>query len=64
MGHVVRRSLVELQLKVKKPIGLGIIGPGATEEQALVRQSSCAKNAVYAVKQVADILQSRESVDA
>jgi 6,7-dimethyl-8-ribityllumazine synthase len=64
MGHVVHRSLVELQLKVKKPIGLGIIGPGATEEQALVRQSSCAKNAVYAVKQVADILQSRESVDA
>jgi len=61
MGHVVHRALVELQLRVRKPIGLGIIGPGATPEQAKVRQAGSAKNAVLAVKQVADILQSRKA---
>src|SRR5690348_10170297 len=61
MGHVVHRALVELQLRVRKPIGLGIIGPGATPEQARVRQAGAAKNAVRAVKQVADILQSKNS---
>src|ERR1700676_1095005 len=34
MGQVVHRALIELQLKYHKPIGLGIIGPGATPEQA------------------------------
>jgi 6,7-dimethyl-8-ribityllumazine synthase len=56
MGHVVHRALVELQVKAKKPIGLGIIGPGATKEQAIVRQVGSAKSAVRAVKQVAEIL--------
>jgi 6,7-dimethyl-8-ribityllumazine synthase len=61
MGHVVHRALVELQLKARKPIGLGIIGPGATEAQAAVRQVNSATAAVRAVKQVADILNSTES---
>jgi 6,7-dimethyl-8-ribityllumazine synthase len=61
MGHVVHRALVELQIRVKKPIGLGIIGPGATPEQAMVRQSRSAKSAVVAVKQVADILQAKRN---
>jgi len=56
MGHVVHRVLVELQLKVRKPIGLGIIGPGATPAQAEVRKIGSAKAAVAAVKQVADLL--------
>ena len=61
MGHVVHRALVDLQLKVRKPIGLGIIGPGATPEQAKVRQAPAAKNAVLAVKRIADILQSKRA---
>ena len=48
MGHVVYRSLIDLQLKHQKPIGLGIIGPGATEEQALARQETAARSAVKA----------------
>jgi 6,7-dimethyl-8-ribityllumazine synthase len=57
MGHVVCRSLVEQQVAAMKPVGLGIIGPGATAEQAQVRHINCALAAVRALKQVADILQ-------
>ncbi|CAN5226794.1 hypothetical protein BH11PLA2_BH11PLA2_21260 [soil metagenome] len=57
MGHVVHSALVELQLKTKKPIGMGIIGPGATAEQAQVRHVNCAKNAVKALKVVAELIQ-------
>lgn len=46
MGHVVFRSLVELQLKHKKPIGMSIIGPGATQEQARIRAEPAARGAV------------------
>ena len=49
MGHVVYKSLIDLQLKHKKPIGLGIIGPGATPEQAEVRKETAARGAVKAV---------------
>jgi 6,7-dimethyl-8-ribityllumazine synthase len=61
MGHVVHRALVELQLRTKKPIGIGIIGPGATADQAAVRQAGTAKAAVVAIRQVEDILQAEES---
>lgn len=48
MGHVVHRALIDLQLKYKKPIGLGLIGPGATPAQAEVRKIPNAKAAVRA----------------
>ena len=48
MGHVVFRALVDLQLKYKKPVGLGIIGPGATREQAEARKVGAATGAVRA----------------
>ena len=48
MGHVVHQALVQLQLQHKKPIGIGIIGPGATPEQAALRQESYAAAAVAA----------------
>ncbi len=48
MGHVVHRALVELALQNNKPVGLGIIGPGATLEQAEVRKERHARNAVRA----------------
>ncbi|MEK7122545.1 MAG: 6,7-dimethyl-8-ribityllumazine synthase [Patescibacteria group bacterium] len=46
MGHVVYRTLMQLQLEFMKPIGYGIIGPGATEAQARKRMKSAARNAV------------------
>ncbi len=48
MGHVVHAALVDLQLKYKKPVGIGIIGPGATPEQAEVRKIGAARAAVVA----------------
>lgn len=48
LGHVVYRALVELQLHHRKPIGLGIIGPGATVPQAEARRDSYARSAVRA----------------
>ena len=37
MGLVVSKALKKLELQYGKPVGMGIIGPGATEDQA--RQS-------------------------
>ena len=48
MGHVVHAALVELQLRHKKPVGIGIIGPGATLEQAEARKHGAARAAVVA----------------
>lgn len=48
MGHAVHQALVQLQLQHKKPIGIGIIGPGATREQAVLRQEPYAAAAVAA----------------
>lgn len=49
MGHVVHAALVELQLRHRKPVGIGIIGPGATLSQAEARRDSSARSAVRAV---------------
>lgn len=48
MGHVVYRAIVDLQLAYGKPVGLGIIGPGATLEQAQARNVSYGEAAVAA----------------
>ena len=48
MGHVVHSALVQLQLKYRKPIGIGIIGPGATGEQAHARKINSALSAARA----------------
>lgn len=56
MGHVVHRSLIELQLKHGKPVGIGIIGPGATNTQAQVRKIGAAQGAVIAVLRSLEIL--------
>jgi len=49
MGQVVFKALVDLQLQYKRPVGMGIIGPGATAEQAEVRKQGAAEGAVKAV---------------
>ena len=48
MGQVVHRAFVDLELKYGKVIGIGIIGPGATLEQAKVRNIDYARAAAKA----------------
>lgn len=48
MAHVTGNALMDIQLKHRKPIGIGIIGPGATAAQAEVRKEGHARSAVRA----------------
>lgn len=48
MGQVVHETLMRLQLEYGKPIGFGIIGPGATPKQMHERKVKAAQNAVRA----------------
>ena len=52
MGLVVSTALKKLELQYSKPVGMGIIGPGATEEQALKRLDYGAAAVEAAVKMV------------
>ena len=56
MGQVVHSALVSLQLKYGKPIGLGIVGPGATQQQAEVRKADYARAAVRAALRNSEII--------
>jgi 6,7-dimethyl-8-ribityllumazine synthase len=58
MGHVVHRALLELALAHDKPIGLGIVGPGATPAQAEVRKENSARAAGRAVITSVEVLAS------
>ncbi|MBI4599454.1 6,7-dimethyl-8-ribityllumazine synthase [Candidatus Uhrbacteria bacterium] len=48
MGYVVYHTLMQLQLAAGKPVGFGIIGPGATVKQARTRMKPAAQGAVRA----------------
>ena len=48
MGHVVHTALVNLSLAHLKPVAFGVIGPGATPEQAEIRKESYAAAAARA----------------
>ena len=52
MGQSVIRSLIDLQLTFMKPIGFGIIGPGAKPEHIKDRLLPYAKNSVLAVNEM------------
>ena len=49
MGQSVTKAIIELQISHNKPIGLGIIGPGAEPEHIEPRLESHARAAVGAV---------------
>ena len=49
MGQSVTQAIIELQIKHNKPIGLGIIGPGAEPEHIGPRLEPHARAAVGAV---------------
>ena len=61
MGHVVHAALIELQLKYGKPVGIGIIGPGATQAQAEKRKVDYARAAVQAALKSWTILNEPEA---
>jgi len=52
MGQAVTKSIIDLQLLSMKPIGFGIIGPGAEEKQITQRVEAHAKQAVLAVAEM------------
>ncbi len=56
MGHVVQGALVQLAIDHGKPVGIGIIGPGATASQAEDRKEPYARAAVRAA------LRAREAI--
>ncbi|MDG1552634.1 MAG: 6,7-dimethyl-8-ribityllumazine synthase, partial [Candidatus Poseidonia sp.] len=49
MGQAVIKTILELQLKHNKPIGLGIIGPGAEQHHIEPRLEPHARAAVLAL---------------
>ncbi len=49
MGQAVIKSLIEAQLAFDKPVGLGIIGPGAEPQHIAPRLEPHAKAAVKAI---------------
>lgn len=49
MGQAVIKSIIELQLVHEKPVGLGIIGPGAEPEHIEPRLEPHARAAVAAI---------------
>jgi 6,7-dimethyl-8-ribityllumazine synthase len=58
MGQVVHRALVEASLRHDKPVGLGIIGPGATPKQAEARKDTSPRAAVRAVLRASEAVAS------
>lgn len=58
LGQVVHQALLEISLKYNKPIGLGIIGPGATAAQAEARKITTAAGATAAAVRSAITLRS------
>ena len=49
MGQAVIKSIIELQLVHEKPVGVGIIGPGAEPEHIEPRLEPHARSAVSAI---------------
>lgn len=62
MGHAVHDALLRLELAHDKPVGLGIIGPGATPEQAEARKEPYARAAVAAAFASRETLKSLEPI--
>jgi len=56
IANAVARSLTELSVKYKKPVTLGITGPGMTERQAQARIIPVAERAVEAAAKIANQL--------
>jgi 6,7-dimethyl-8-ribityllumazine synthase len=55
IAHAIANIAAKLAVQFDKPVGLGITGPGMTDEQAAERIDN-ARNAVEAVVRVANVL--------
>jgi len=55
MGQAVIKSIIDLQLTWNKPVGLGIIGPGAEPEHIEPRLEPHARAAVSAIASMLDL---------
>ena len=49
MAQAIIKSIIDLQLEMMKPVGIGILGPEITQEQIQPRLEPYARNAVLAV---------------
>lgn len=56
IGHATAKTLQELALKFRKPVALGIAGPGMTEAQAAARGKAYGRRAVEAALQLLKVL--------
>ena len=56
ISHAAAKSLTDLSLKYKKPVSLGISGPGMQERHAYARIRPVAERAVEAVVKIHDEL--------
>lgn len=56
IANAIAKSLIDLSIKYKKPVTLGITGPGMTERQAQARIKPVAERAVEAVIKISDQL--------
>ncbi|MDP3970643.1 MAG: 6,7-dimethyl-8-ribityllumazine synthase [bacterium] len=54
--NVMTDKVIELSIKYKKPVGFGVIGPGAKPDQFLPRAEEYARRAVQACIQNLDII--------
>jgi 6,7-dimethyl-8-ribityllumazine synthase len=57
IANAIAKSLIDLAIKYKKPVTLGITGPGMTERQAQARIKPVAERAVEAVMKISDQLE-------
>ncbi len=53
VAHQTARKLMDLSVEHRKPVGMGIIGPGANRMQALERAEEYARRAVEAAVKLA-----------
>ena len=56
ISHAVARALTDLSLKYKKPVSLGISGPGMQERHAYARIRPVAERAVEAIVKISNEL--------
>lgn len=56
MGQAVTKAIIELQLKMMKPVGFGILGPGIEPHQIPPRIVNYAQDAVKALRETFDYL--------
>jgi 6,7-dimethyl-8-ribityllumazine synthase len=62
IGHAVAKALLEIALESRKPVGLGVTGPGQTFQQAKDRVDR-AEASVEAVVQILDGIRALEKME-